>query len=384
MAFNLTRFIYPLESKIQLSKIFNLDLDNPRTDDEISFVQNSLKRALQIENPAIDDIEKQLFSKAARGFIELKEHLKINDSESYAYKFIDSLKNEEMIQIIAKTWIILRFPDNNLFEDNIQDTFKLLNKIYKQDGEKYILNFDNSLNYSYILSLLINDEEKYRGFSFLLFNSPIELFYPTDRYKVYRTIENFRGSNFLLKEENRATDWTYWLDIKETIIDFAQKLEVIISQTEKIKPTGNKKVPISKQESSQEKLLYIGSILKTVDHETKNIKLKLLLLTSIIEYLVTKNPDTSRFNVEDSISKQFKLKSAILIYLNSVNENLDNIKNSLDNIYTQRSNVAHGNYNSKKDNSDYLKSVFNLYDYIKAMILAYIKDKNFVDYLKDN
>jgi len=56
----------------------------------------------------------------------------------------------------------------------------------------------------------------------------------------------------------------------------------------------------------------------------------------------------------------------------------------LDKIYIQRSDVAHGNYNTDTDTAMCLDSVFNLYKYIKAMIMVYLDDKEFVDYLKDN
>jgi len=384
MAFNLTRYIYPIESKIVLSKSLCLELDNPRTEDEITFIKKTIQKSLQLENPLIDDIEKDLFLRAAFGIDNLKQYLKTYDKDCYAYKFLESQKKEKVIDTITKSWIILRFTEKNLFNNYKEDSFQLLDKLYKNEDDEYITNFTTSLDYSYILSLLIHDEDRYRGFSFLLFKTPTEIFYPSDRYKIYRAIENFKDYNGLLEHSNREHYWTYWLDVKDTIFEEAAKLETLISQTDKIKPTKSKKLPISKRESSHEKLLYIGSILKTVDHETKNLKLKLLLLTSIIEFLVTRNPDMTKYNVEDSISKQFKLKSAILIYQNISGANLDEIKTSLEKIYKQRSEVAHGNYSTKNDPAELLDSVFNLYDFIKAMIIAYLKDKDFVDYLKDN
>jgi len=385
MAFNLTRYIFPIESKIKLSDALNLELDNPRTDEEISFISNIIIKSLQINNSNSDEIENQVILRAALGIGELKEYLEINNKDSYEYNFYESLKTEQTIQIIAKSWIILRFTDNNFVNENKQDYIKLFDKLHNGNDNEYLSNFNISLNYSYILSLLINNEKEYHGFSFLLYNNPTEIFYPTDKYKIYRTIENFKDNNNLINNfKNRAVSWIYWYDIKDTIIKTSQNLDCILSLTEKDKPIKNKKLNISKKESAQEKLLYIGSILRTVDHETKNLKLKLVLLTSIIEYLVTKNPDNSRFNVEDSISKQFKLKSAILIYQNIQDVGLDNIKEALEKIYSQRSDIAHGNYNTKNDNSDYLDSVFKLYEYIRAIIQAYLKDKKFVDYLKDN
>ena len=80
-----------------------------------------------------------------------------------------------------------------------------------------------------------------------------------------------------------------------------------------------------------DKLLYVGNLLG-IAHQTHDEKIKLLMLISIIELLVTRNPDTSRFNVEDSIKKQFQLKTSILIYLKKEND-IDKVKKRLKIIY---------------------------------------------------
>jgi len=118
------------------------------------------------------------------------------------------------------------------------------------------------------------------------------------------------------------------------------------------------------------------------------------MLTSIIELLLTHNPDFNRFNIEDSISKQFQLKSAILIYMNDKSRNLNSVKNRLKVIYQQRSNIAHGNFGeidkyisrfSKKEGEEEYFSdlVTDLYTYIRAILEEYLKDKTFVEFLKD-
>lgn len=45
MNFVITTYVYPLAQPIELSKSLRIQLDNPRTKDEIRFVENQLLRA---------------------------------------------------------------------------------------------------------------------------------------------------------------------------------------------------------------------------------------------------------------------------------------------------------------------------------------------------
>jgi Apea-like HEPN len=145
----------------------------------------------------------------------------------------------------------------------------------------------------------------------------------------------------------------------------------------------------------QERLLYIGGILKTASHIELDERTCLLLLTSIIELLVTHNPDFNRFNVEDSINKQFQLKASLLIYLNDKSRDITEIKKRLKIIYTQRSNIAHGNFEAvdkyisglskKEDQEEYFEDlIIYLYSCIRAIMEEYLKDKSLVEFLKEN
>ena len=119
------------------------------------------------------------------------------------------------------------------------------------------------------------------------------------------------------------------------------------------------------------------------------------MLTSIIELLLTHNPDFNRFNVEDSISKQFQLKASILIYLNDKTVDINGVKSRLKTIYQQRSNIAHGNFaavnkyisslSKKEGKEEYFDElVVDLYKYLRAILEEYLKDIRFVDFLKEN
>lgn len=143
-----------------------------------------------------------------------------------------------------------------------------------------------------------------------------------------------------------------------------------------VKKSNSKKS--NREQTPKEKLLFVGNLLRVILHETYDTKVKLLLLVSIIEFLLTRNPNFDRFNVEDSISKQFTLKAATLIYLNDKQRSLEKIRDDLKVIYAQRSNIAHGNYISQEEEEGYLNSLQLLYVYIKAILEEYLIDRNFV------
>lgn len=65
-------------------------------------------------------------------------------------------------------------------------------------------------------------------------------------------------------------------------------------------------------------------------------------MVSIIELLLTHNPNYNRFNVEDSITQQFTQKTLFLLYLSDNSIDLDFFKILLKTIYGIRSNIAHG------------------------------------------
>jgi hypothetical protein len=173
--------------------------------------------------------------------------------------------------------------------------------------------------------------------------------------------------------------------VKDILIKKAEELETILD------------------EKSKDKILYIASLLSTASLKIDSDKFRILTLVSIIEAMLTRNPDTSKFNVEDSISKQFKLKAGIIIYLNDRTKNLLDIKKRLTDIYGQRSNIAHGNINGfetylKKEAKKIKEDTFwftgeemiidglitDLYSFTKAIIEEYIKDRDLVEFIKEN
>jgi len=132
-----------------------------------------------------------------------------------------------------------------------------------------------------------------------------------------------------------------------------------------------------------EKILFISERLKESDNTER--KSSFVLLVGLIELLLTHKSNPS--NTEDSIMRQFISKVSYILYLDDSKINLDELENNLRNIYTQRSNIAHGNFielnkymNNKKLEVTVLVS--NTIKYLQIVLRKYFEDKNFVDYLK--
>lgn len=138
-------------------------------------------------------------------------------------------------------------------------------------------------------------------------------------------------------------------------------------------------------------LEYAGETLDAVG-DTRNSKFKLVLLVSIFEMLLTHNPDSRRFNVEDSISRQFLLKTAVLLHRDG-EVDLELLKRNLKKLYDLRSAIAHGDFarlakdlKVGKDRVDSAVSdqVSLAYHYLRRTLRQFLQDPEYVRFLKDN
>ena len=168
--------------------------------------------------------------------------------------------------------------------------------------------------------------------------------------------------------------WEFFPTIKNDLFDIAETLDAAFAQ------------------GQLDKLLYIGSILRIAGQESPDAKVKVLLLTSILELLLTHNPDFNRFNVEDSINKQFQLKTSVLLYLNNPSTDVDEAKKRLKAIYQARSSIAHGNFGElskiagkKRSECDPIEDYAEyLYLCIRVVLEEYLKNRRFVEFLKSS
>jgi hypothetical protein len=316
--------------KVVLSHHLNFYLDNPRTVDEISTVKDYLLEAYEMERKErsllhsyrpVEDFERILF--------EFRDVF--SGSDKYITKFFDSYEREHIFEFIASMWVIARFDDEGQTQFIKEELARLSHlgkyEAFLEDDHPIIRNSVKLINYSYLLSLLAHSEADYY-FGRCFISEPNQGIHGEPVEKLWRdflTLETVVESG-LQDEMNKPLQWMF---LPSALGDL-QKTAQLLEQTF--------------DEGQTDKLLYIGGILKIASYDTRDVKIAIVMLTSIIELLLTHNPNTIRFNVEDSISKQFQLKASILIYLNNKREDINHIKKRLKIIYEQRSNIAHGNF----------------------------------------
>ena len=383
MTFALTKYIYPLERKIVLSQHFEYILDNPRNNDEIRLVKERIEKSMDERDKDKNDNVVDILARVNFGLSNLKDTLKEIEKDSYALKYYSNNCQKQIIDILAETWIIIRIPNDEEFEKIVANSDELFNLVFTKKETSYTYKFKDLASYSHLVSLLAIEGKDYHGESFLLSKSPYDIFFTNKDYDTKEAVESFLGHCFLMKDKNRGTSWLFWLDGNRRILQESSRIESVFTQ-EAIKKEEGKKIRISQKQTPKQKLLHIGNLLKTSYEHLKDPELMLLMLVSILEYLVTRNPDTSKFNVEDSISKQFILKCAILIHNQDKSINLIKLNEKLKMIYNQRSDLAHGNYKGNFNLEEIIESVNSLYTFNKHVLNEYFIDRGLVEFLKDN
>jgi hypothetical protein len=397
MNFIFTKFIHPIEKPIEISKKMKFKLDNPRTEEEIELVLSHLEKSLNSPDEVYEH-EPQFripinLTEETQGILTVESalndlHKNYSEHDSYLKSFFEINKDLKVLDRLARMWIIARFDDEGEHE-RLRESAKEMREeghfgfFMLEKGNPIVDNCDNLVNYCYLLSLLFHsDDEFYHGQSFLLHHDSYELQFPkVDRF-LNQSILYFGFMSYSTEINHEEDSWKSFFHIKEKLISASERLDEVIDDT------------------NQEKILYVANLLKVIGHEIKDERYKLVTLVSIIELLLTHSPDYRRFNVEDSISKQFRLKTSILVYQNDKSKDLEWIKSRLKDIYNQRSNIAHGNFKSFKD---YLKKAVkksneedmseeiileqlsgDVYKFIRAIIEEYIKDRKMVEFLKEN
>lgn len=380
MEFLLTSYIYPLKDPVLLSSHLGFCLDNPRTELELKVVSDYLLRAyesgydfkfpVQSEEPIVT------IENALSDFREA-----FSSRDMFVAETFKNYSSDTVFDFLASIWIIARFDDEGLGNELRQEHQRMRDNstfgfIMLEDEHPLIKKSEDLASYCFLLSLLSHTENNsYFGRTFLIDPQPLDDDRPVE--KVWSEFLVFHMASHHYPNSQDELSWMFLPYAKERLCQVASKLDVAFANDQ------------------TSKLLYIGSLLKIVGYDTRDTRTRLVLLSSIIELLLTHNPDTTRFNVEDSINKQFQLKTSILIYLNDKSNDINAIKNRLKIIYQQRSNIAHGNFQAfekyksslskKEGKEEYLDDlVSDLYRYLRAILEEYLKDPSFIEFLKNN
>lgn len=314
----------------------------------------------------------------------VQELFETHSKNTYFLELAKQYDRNDIFDFLAKIWVIVRFDD----EGTQKELRRYHDRQRSEGNSKYITMLDDDhplvknekllRDHSYLLSLLTyQGPNSYNGESFVI----AEQYEIAESFPLMHLPRHFMMSIFshLHRDEPELSvrEPSYFPAASKAIIKVGQRLDHLMESRDKTK------------------IEYLSSLLRAAGQHGIDERHRLVVLVSIIEMLVTHSPDFNRFNVEDSISKQFQLKASLLIYANDNSLDLDVIKRRLKTIYTQRSNIAHGNFNelnkyirglSKKDGAEehFFDLIEDLYSYLKAIILEFIKNPTYVDFLKKN
>lgn len=175
---------------------------------------------------------------------------------------------------------------------------------------------------------------------------------------------------------------------KEIILDIANKLDDLLED-----------------DTFVETFKFLSNAIYVADNSYDD-RTSILIYSSVLESLLTHKPDYNRFNVEDSISKQFALKTCIILEKECKEYNIEKYVKRCNLFYSVRSDIAHGNVgnsreiikkfdklytktNNYKDIETTYDSVLEtvrdeLRDILYHILKFYLKDKKYVDFVKNN
>ena len=371
MNFLMTDYIYPLSEKILLSEGLNLWLDNLRTEEEITAVSNYIAEAHTASHRIDLSDQEDEETKALIGLLEKIAADFCNccsETDTYVEEFCRFSKHETVFEFIAKTWIVARYDD----EGEI-NALREARRKFQEEGEAVVTileddhpilrNSNQLVEYSSLMSLLIHTQVgEYSGGSFILDpdTSQFGANNPSQRLPIELMMVPWFCEAQGTRLETDNLPWKFFPYVRHELATAAGLLDSAFKA------------------NLQEKLMYVANLLKTVEHDISDEKFKMVTLVSVIELLLTHSPDYNRFNVEDSISKQFQLKTDTLVYLDDQSRDLDYIARRLKTIGSLRSNISHGNFKAVQKYVDYLSKkdgeeeyfsdlLSDLYTYIRAV-----------------
>ena len=378
MAYFYSRYIYPLQSKITLSKKLKFYLDNPRTQNEIEEVKTKIEATTDEMGSIIEGIDINKYPIVDINTLVDFMIKTFPESDSYSQSFVNKHKGCDVFELIARMWIIVRV-DKEVIKAIIREQ-KKEESVFEDRGLIYVpfespesIIFNKLRGYCILLGLLANsDEYFYEGGTTLLMS--------TDFYKMPGDLSGkifAHGMNYFDLEKMGLARFRTFPEIKDIVISYAQKIDNVI------------------EHANKDKLFYVANLLTVASEYSMDSRASLLILVSIIEMLLTHSPDYRRFNVEDSISKQFQLKIAILLHEQDKSQNLSKMKKKIKNLYNIRSKIAHGDFKEldrilkKKTEYEHPDIYFadlnqELYFIIKVIIQKYIDDKEFIEFLKES
>ncbi len=396
-----TRIFYKLDRPIILSKKLGISLINYNVNrtgygffkvtEDVGFYDSDkynddyevVKKCYRKNKKRVEDISKELFNKK----------ITAKNLETYnAYR-----------EYILSTILIVKFDKQ--YEERITYEHK---KIVLPDEKKEneIINYIHFLNFLTPYNELF-EQRNYPSKDFMVIMDDIPaLFLQTfaviddnrkkTKLKPFKYISktfanivnNIDNPSYHLKEFRKNNSLNVFRLNLDMILEVTQKMEELFED--------NLFVEIFK---------YIANAIYVADNSYDD-RTSILIYSSVIESLLTHKPDYNRFNVEDSISKQFALKTCIILEKECKDYDIEKYCERCKLFYSIRSDIAHGNvenyskaikqFDKLYTKSEDFKDIETTYDDVLEnvrlelknilyhVLKLYLKDKKYVDFIKNN
>lgn len=322
--FILTEYIYPLNEPIMI--FGNFLFDNLRNFEEIKLVGKGLQQIIDSYNkfaPVGMHINEEVLEK------HFEKAISVNDNDEGSLK--NSKNYKSIYHRIASTIVIMRQQNHELqeshsvqsLEDNqdeiqLDDSFEKIKKLEQQfDKAKHIVDF-------VVFSTFHSWKYQYKHDTIFTFDyfSPFNI---RSEILVIDLHDSYAFLPFLINRGERDNS-----DYKKmTFPEVYKKIKPILNSV-----SGKIDDPT---------MLYIADNLAHLSG-IENDRITFVMIVSLLESLVAHKPD-NKFNVDESIRKQFSDKISLLFYLETKNDSTKGINKELKLIYDLRSSIAHGSYN---------------------------------------
>lgn len=384
MNFIITECFYPIDPNENKKFWGGLFFDNPRSKVEVDYIADILKKINYEDNRPFPEEEKQVGKEFLTLRLLFENYCENNKNIKEFNDFYKKHRNEKNIyRIFAKMWVIIRFEKEDNISSN-QSTLKI-DKNVNLSIEDIELDFEweYSNNYiricSYMSFLDFMCSPKNRIPSSIVMEKNI------NEKRIMRFLPNLLMTTSYNRTGREKGDYPYY-----TFDEYMKEYNSII------KLVGDK--------FNDREFIYICEIIKnSADMYFRDRRMYNISLCSILEFLVAHKPDNNRFNIDESISKQFVSKILYLLYENNSNINVFDLKQELKYAYSIRSDIAHGNfenidktiqklyelYGFNNNESSYSLSYtlenlnLNLTYYVKVLLFLYLNDSKKLELMKN-
>ena len=339
--FIMTSFMYPLDKNNRMKIFGDLYFDNPRTTEEVEYVAEYLKKTNRSERPCFAD-RPGLVPEDCMTLMTIYDNFYENNKYASTVREFHE-KNKRIKNIykkLAKMMVVVRV-DNEIEENEDCNTFFTIEKNKDKIGGR----FEKERHISQIEYY----EDKINGYFSLItfiFGGGLQNGLLKDKFSM---INHFKHEVFvrllvmslIKKSDTEKDNYPYGLfsHIEPRIINLSN----IIGE----KYNTKKFTYICKKISQILELYHINEEMCFVE------------LIGLIEMLITHNPVSGKYNVEDSITKQFVGKLTLLLYENDKTIEQEKIEKELKFAYKIRSAIAHGNFGALEKE---LKKLFEFYN----------------------